>query len=96
MKVSGFRFRVSGLAAASLTAVLGCVATDPSLSANAVEKVEVIEGKNVYNVRFQTLPKDCERLLAADPQSWDFNFRPYGRTADLVSDPAIVRGVAEG
>ena len=96
MKVSGFRFRVAGLAAAALTAVFGCVATDPSLSANAVEKVEVVEGKNVYNVRFQTLPKDCERLLAADPQSWDFNFRPYGRTADLVSDPAIVRGVAEG
>ena len=44
MKVSGFRFRVAGLAAAALTAVFGCVATDPSLSANAVEKVEVMPG----------------------------------------------------
>ena len=48
------------MAAASLTAVFGCVATDPSLSANAVEKVEVVEGKNVYNVRFQTTVGDIE------------------------------------
>ena len=97
MKVSGFRFQVLGSRLkvlggvfGLLSFVLGCVATAPSPSTPADP------GKNVYDVRFETLPKDCEKLLAADPQSWDFNFRPYGRTEDLVSDPAIVRGVAAG
>ena len=71
-----------------LSFVLGCATAPVPPAGNA--------GKNVYDMRFGTLPKDCERLLASEPESWDFNFRPYGRTADLVSDPAIVRGVAEG
>ena len=79
------------IAGAAGCLIAGCATTATVASAPAGDP-----GKNVYNVRFGALPGDCERLLADDPESWDFNFRPYGRTADLVSDPAIVRDVAAG
>lgn len=52
--------------------------------------------KNIYDVRFETLPGDCERLVETDIGSWDFNFRPYGRTSDLWTDPSTVRDVGDG
>lgn len=52
--------------------------------------------KNIYDVRFGTLPVNYESLLDSDPGSWDFNFRPYGRTTDLWTDPAVMRDVGEG
>ena len=68
----------------------GCVAP-PAPSAP-----EIVEGKNFYDIRFETLPGDWENLVKEDPGSWNFNFRPYGRTEDLVSDPAMVRDIARG
>jgi len=56
----------------------------------------VNNAKNVYDVRFESLRGDYENLLKADAASWDFNFRAYGNTGELVSDPAIVRDVSEG
>lgn len=67
-----------------------------SVSAALAAPAERNDGKNFYDVRFETLPENYETLLTGDPSSWDFNFRPYGRTSDLVSDPAIVRGAVEG
>jgi len=55
-----------------------------------------VEGKNVYDVRYGSLPGDWENLVRTEPGSWDFNFRPYGRTEDLVSDPSLVRDVSQG
>ena len=88
MKRVNFAFALCMVsAAASVTAA------EPAADGQAARRVI---GKNVYDVRFGRIPSNCETLLASDPDSWDFNFRPYGRTADLVSDPAIVRGVAAG
>lgn len=51
------------------------------------------DGKNLADVVGRTYPSDFERLLVDDLDGWNFNFRPYGRTSDLVSDPSIIRGV---
>ena len=69
-------------------AFVGC-ATLPTV-------LEKNDAKNVCDIRWETFPADCERLVSEETDRWDFNFRPYGRTSDLVSDPAIIRGVAEG
>lgn len=52
--------------------------------------------KNVYDVRFERLPDDFERLMEGDLSAWNFNFRPYGRTSDLWTDPSAIRDVGDG
>lgn len=89
MKVSGFGFQVSGVVFCLLSFVLGC-ATTP---AHTVEKNNA---KNVYDVSFERLPETCEDLLTEDLGGWNFNFRPYGRTSDLWTDPSAVRDVGDG
>ena len=54
-------------------------------------------GKNLLLVVYRNLPEDAESLLTTDPGSWDFNFRPYGSSADdLWIDPGIQRKVIAG
>ena len=65
----------------------GCASVAPSEKNNA---------KNVYDIRFERLPADCERLLEEDLAGWNFNFRPYGRTSDLWTDPSAIRDVGDG
>ncbi len=53
-------------------------------------------GKNVYDVQFRSLPADVTALPAAEPETWNFNFRPYGDTGFLWSDPILQRDVTSG
>lgn len=89
MKVSGFEFRVPGFGLLVLGALL-------VLGIGASAGVRENGAKNIYDVRFESLPSDWENLVTRDPSSWDWNFRAYGATGDLVSDPAIVRDVSQG
>ena len=84
-KVEGFRFQVLGFGLLVLAGLL--VPGIAGAASNA---------KNVYDVRFESLRPDYEKLVTADAASWDFNFRAYGNTGELVSDPAIVRDVSQG
>lgn len=53
--------------------------------------------KNIYDVRFGSLPADCESLLKTDAASWDFGFRPYGAgSSQLWTDPIVARGALDG
>ena len=88
MKVSGFRFQVLGGVFCLLSFVLGC--------ATAPAPVEKNNAKNVYDVRFERLPETCEDLVTDDLEGWNFNFRPYGRTSDLWTDPSAIRDVGDG
>ena len=54
------------------------------------------DGKNVYDVAFRSLPADVTALPATEPETWNFNFRPYGDTGMLWSDPILQRDVASG
>ena len=54
------------------------------------------DGKNVYDVAFRSLPADVTKLPAEEPESWDFNFRPYGDSGLLWTDPILQRDVAAG
>ena len=54
------------------------------------------EGKNVYDVAFRSLPADVTSLPAEEPETWNFNFRPYGDTGFLWSDPILQRDVTSG
>ena len=54
------------------------------------------EGKNVYDVAFRSLPADVTALPATEPETWNFNFRPYGDTGMLWSDPILQRDVTSG
>lgn len=54
------------------------------------------DGKNVYNVKFEKLPADVTSLPAARPYDWDFNFRPYGSSDMLWTDPIMQRDVTSG
>lgn len=87
-KIMKKQFRITHSAFLVLLAFAGC--------ATAPVAPEKNDAKNVIDVRWETIPTDCERLVADETDLWDFNFRPYGRTSDLVSDPAIVRSVATG
>ena len=54
-------------------------------------------GKNLLQVKYRDLPENAETLLKAEPESWDFNFRPYGSSAGyLWSDPIVQRTVVSG
>ena len=54
-------------------------------------------GKNLLQVKFRDLPDNAESLLKEDPESWNFNFRPYGSSAGcLWTDPSIQRSVITG
>ena len=54
------------------------------------------EGKNVYDVAFRSLPADVTALPAAEPETWNFNFRPYGDSGMLWSDPILQRDATSG
>ena len=54
------------------------------------------EGKNVYDVAFRSLPADVTSLPAKEPETWNFNFRPYGDSGMLWSDPILQRDVTSG
>ena len=54
-------------------------------------------GKNLLQVQYRYLPDNAEQLLKTDPDSWNFNFRPYGSSSgNLWSDPVLQRSVATG
>jgi len=72
-----------------LALLVGCIST-PSGEA------EKNNAKNVYDIRFERLPDDFERLVEGDLSAWNFNFRPYGRTSDLWTDPSAIRDVGDG
>ena len=65
-------------------------------SARVTSDDERNDGKNFQSVVFGTLGGDYEKLIQTDPEGWNSNFRPYGRTSDLKTDPAIIRAAAEG
>jgi hypothetical protein len=52
--------------------------------------------KNVADVSFRTLPSDPLEVLRTS--DWNFNFRPYGKSASgwLASDPKLQRAAAAG
>ena len=54
--------------------------------------------KNMIEAEFRDLPAHYERLLEAEPDKWNFNFRPYGAaSADtLWSDPIVQRDAVSG
>ena len=97
MKVSSFRFQVSGFGFqvfwgvfCLLSFVLGCA------SVPVAEKVEAETGKNCADVVWRTLPADPVEVMRTT--DWNFNFRPYGKSSSewLVSDPAVQRAAAKG
>lgn len=53
-------------------------------------------GKNVYSATFRTLPRDLKTFPEETPGEWDFNFRPYGKTDMLWTDPILQRNVTSG
>ncbi len=55
------------------------------------------EEKNVLDVRFASLPDGGEDLFRAEADHWNFNFRPYGSSADFLwADPILRRNAATG
>ncbi len=53
--------------------------------------------KNVIDAKWRHLPQDPGELLVSDPGAWDFNFRPYGSSANLLwTDPIVQRAAASG
>ena len=88
--------RVSGLRAAAVAALAAAALVGCQSPAPLAARTGKNNAKNVYDVRFGTLPENCESLLETDPGSWDSNFRPYGRTTDLWTDPGALRDVGEG
>ena len=55
------------------------------------------EEKNLLNVRFASLPKDGEAIFSQETDRWNFNFRPYDASADLLwTDPILRRDAANG
>ena len=63
----------------------------------AVSSLRAEAGKNLLQVQYRDLPEKAEELLQGDPGSWNFNFRPYGSSAEcLWSDPILQRNVVSG
>ncbi len=54
------------------------------------------DGKNLYDVTFRSLPADVTALPAAEPETWNFNFRPYGDSGLLWTDPILQREATSG
>lgn len=72
----------------SIAAVIAVLAAASSARGQDAPKNNA---KNIYDVRWEAVPEECGQLLENDIEGWDFNFRPYGRTSDLWTDPNIVR-----
>ena len=73
--------------AAALTAAVAASAATAFAAIDA--------GKNVYDVKFQKLPAQVQDLLTTEPDAWNFNFRPYGSSSDMLwTDPSVQRGAA--
>ncbi len=55
-------------------------------------------GKNVYDAKFTHLPANVQDLLSSEPDAWNFNFRAYGSSSDMLwTDPSVQRNaVADG
>lgn len=67
------------------------------LLALAVRGLSEDSGKNILDVWHGVVPGAPEELLSAQPQIWNFGFRPYGSaSADLWSDPIMARNVLSG
>ncbi len=90
-RVGSWKLETVAAMALAAVALAGCRTQMPL--ATTPEKNNA---KNIYDVRFGTIPANYETLLVSDPGSWDSNFRPYGRTTDLWTDPGAVRDVGEG
>lgn len=56
------------------------------------------DGKNLAPANWLTLPADANAAMKAFPaKDWNFNFRAYGATSDLLwTDPATQRGALAG
>ncbi len=55
------------------------------------------EEKNLLDVRFTSLPNDGEAIFSQEADRWNFNFRPYDASADLLwTDPILRRNAAAG
>ena len=73
-----------------LMAAAGCATVAP-------EDVGGPSGKNVYDVRYETLPDDFASTFRTSPERWNCNFRPYGQSSDwLWSDSNVRRDAASG
>ena len=80
-----------------ILSVVGCLAA-PCVRA-ATNEADLAQGdKNVYQVQFKDWPDRFENLLQAEPDAWDFRFRPYNASeaAFLVSDPSVRRDAQAG
>lgn len=75
--------------AKNIAAMLLFIASAATISAQE-------DGKNVYDVKFAGLPADITSLPAAQPEAWNFNFRPYGSSDMLWTDPITRRDVTSG
>ena len=55
-------------------------------------------GKNVYDAKFAHLPAKVQDLLVSEPDAWNFNFRTYGSSSDMLwTDPSVQRSaVSDG
>ena len=55
------------------------------------------EEKNLLDVGFVSLPSDGEEIFRQESGRWNFNFRPYDASADLLwTDPILRRDAANG
>lgn len=54
--------------------------------------------RNVLDVEYRTLPADFETLPAREPEKWNFNFQPYGKSSAemLWTDPIVRRAAVAG
>ena len=53
--------------------------------------------KNLLDVRFGALPDNGEEILRQEAERWNFNFRPYGASAEFLwADPIVRRSAAVG
>ena len=54
--------------------------------------------RNVLDVEYRILPADFETLPAREPEKWNFNFQPYGKSSAemLWTDPIVRREALAG
>lgn len=87
MNISGFMFLGSGvLAMAAAIANAGAPAAPVNFGA-----------KNVIEAKFMEVPEACEDMLKTHPDDWNFSFRPYGNSSQMLwTDPLTARAAVGG